>query len=124
EIDIVAAVQDHLAFRLMHEAIAGTGLDGMEGLSEIKPATLRQHQGLAGGDQMNEGQHIGDDLDDRGAAQRSHMEHFATDSLEYRQMRLEDSFLAADQDGDIAAGSLVNAAGHRRFQALNTFDGS
>ena len=36
------------------------------GLGQIKPAALGQHQGFGIGHQMNEGQHVGDDLDDGG----------------------------------------------------------
>src|SRR5664280_3762962 len=63
EVDVVAAVQDELALGLVDEAVAGAGLDHVPGQLEVHAALLGEHQRLAVGHKMDEGQHVGDHLD-------------------------------------------------------------
>ena len=64
--DVVAAVQDHLAFGFVHEAVPGARGDGVERRAQVHPGLRAQHHGLARGDEVDEGEHVGDDLGHRG----------------------------------------------------------
>ena len=81
ETDVVAAVQDQLAFGFVHEAGTGAGLDGRERLREIEATALGQHERLPRCHEVDEGEHVGDDLDDAGLAQLAHVEDGAAHRL-------------------------------------------
>ncbi len=89
EADVIAAVEDELTFGLVHEAVAGACLDRLEGLGEIEPAALGQHQCLAIGHEMDEGEHVGDDLDHRRRAQWPHVDDLAAHRCKCRAMHFE-----------------------------------
>ena len=116
ELDVVRAVQDDLALGFVHEAVARTLLDGLERFGQVEPTALGQHERLTTGHQVDEGEHVGDDLDDRGAAERAHVEDGVADGFEQVTMLLEDRFVAAHQHGDIAFGCLVHTAGDGAFE--------
>ena len=84
EADVVAAVQDHLALGLVDEARARARLDHLERLRQVEACAPREHQRLAGRDEVDEGEHVGDHLDHRGAAERPDVEDPAADRLEGR----------------------------------------
>ena len=90
EADVVAAVQDHLALGLVHEARAGARLDHLVGLGQVEPGPPGEHQRLTRRDEVDERQHVGDHLDHRGAAERADVEDLAADRLERRQVRCVD----------------------------------
>ena len=69
---------------------------------------------------MDEGQHVGDDLDHRGRAERPHVEDLAAHRLERRPVRLEERRVAADQHGDLAGRGEMHAAGDRAIPACAT----
>ena len=123
EADVVAPVEDHLALGLVDEARAGARLDHLERLRQVEPAALCQHQRLAGGDEMDEREHVRDHLDHRGAAKRADVEDPAADRLEHRQVRSEDLGIAADDDGDLPGRRKVNAAGDRCLEARDPLRG-
>ncbi len=120
EADVVAPVEDHLALGLVDEAVAGARPDHLERLRQVEPAALCQHQRLAGGDEMDEREHVRDHLDHRRAAERADVEDPAADRLEHRQVRGEDLGIAADDDGDLPGRREVNAAGDRRLEAARS----
>ena len=90
---------------------------------QVEPAAPRQHQRLAGGDEVDEREHVRDHLDHRRAAERPDVEDPAADRLEHRQVRSEDRRIAADDDGDLAGGGEVHAAGDRRLEAVDPLRG-
>ena len=61
----------------------------MPGLPKIEPAALGQHQRLGRGLQVDEGQHVGDDLDDRGRTKRPHVEYPVAHRLQRRAVQIE-----------------------------------
>src|SRR5690349_9184015 len=62
ESNVVAPIEDQLRLGLMNEAVARARLDGRKGLRQIQPCSLREHQRLACGNEVDECQHVGDDL--------------------------------------------------------------
>ena len=65
---------------------------------------------------MDEGQHIGDDLDDRGGPERAHVEQPVADGFERRLMEIEEFPVARCQHGDLAARGQMNTTRHRGFE--------
>ena len=62
---------------------------------------------------MDEGQHVGDHLDHRGRAERSHVDDLAAHRLQAGWWRAEQRLVAADEHGDLAGRGPVHAAGDR-----------
>ena len=102
ETNVVAAVQYHLTLGLVDEAVAGARRDRVECRAEVHARLGAQHQGLAGGDQMNERQHIGDDLGDRRLLDPAEMYNPPTHRLKCRPVGLEYLSRAANENGDFA----------------------
>ena len=107
----------------MHEARARARLDGVERLREVEPAALGEHERLAAGDEMDEGQHVGDDLDDARLAELAHVEDLAAHGFERGPMRLEHGLFAADQDRDLALRREVHPARHRTLEGRHALPG-
>ena len=91
----------------------------MKRLGEIEPALLRQHQRLAGGDEVDEGQHVGDDLDHRRRADRAHQERARTHRFDCFAVALVEGGVAADQCRDFSRGREVDATGDGALQRLD-----
>jgi hypothetical protein len=72
---------------------------------------------------MNEGQHVGDHLDDRGIAERPHVKNLVSHRLQRRQVQIEQVLVAARQHGDLALGGQMHAAGHRQFHGAHALFG-
>ncbi len=119
EADVVGAVEDQLPLGLVDETGARGRGDRPPGLAKIKAGAFRQHQRLGVGDEVDEGEHVGDHLDHRGGAQRTHVKELAADRLQGRFVLLEQRLVAAGEHRDLALGGKVDAAGHRCFQCLD-----
>ena len=123
ESNVVAAVQDQLAFSLVYEARAGACLDCRKRLREVETASLREHQRLARGDQVDKSQHVGDHFDDTGLAQLPHVEDRAAHGLERRQVLVIDRAIAPDQDRNFACDSAMHTTGDGRLQGCDSARG-
>ena len=88
----------------------------MPSLPQIKPAAFGQHQGLGRGFQVDEGQHIGDDLDDRRRPKRTHMENPVAHRLHRAVVQIKKILVTARQHGDLALIGQMHPARHRQFQ--------
>ncbi len=121
EIDVVTAVEDELRLGLVHERVAGRGADDLESRGEIDAAALGQHQRLARGDEVDEGEHVGDDLDHRGRADRADVEDAPPHRRQRGPVALEQLRLAADDDGDLAGLGQMHAAGDGTLQGGDAF---
>ena len=71
---------------------------------------------------MDEGQHVGDHLDDRRRADGPHVEELVADGLKGGGMEIEYILAAAGQHGDLAARRQMHAAGDRGFQRADAAD--
>jgi len=56
--DVVAAIENELAFRLVHEARTGAGFDWRKRLGQIEATPLGEHQRLARRHEVYEGEHV------------------------------------------------------------------
>ena len=100
----------------MHEAVPGALLDRLERHAQIEAGPLGEHQRLAGGDEMDERQHVGDHLDHRRAAQRTGVQHRLADGGQELAVTLVERLVTADEHGDLAGRCLVHAPGDGRLQ--------
>ena len=82
--NVIAAVQDDLALGLVDEAVARARGDGLERRAQIDTRLGAQHQCLAGGDQMNEREHIGHHFGDRRLLDATQMDDLAAHRLQRR----------------------------------------
>ena len=91
----------------------------MVGFGEVDAGAFGEHQGLAAGHEVDEGQHVGDDLDDRGRAQGPHVDDLDADRPEDRGEPGGEVGIAAGEHGDLATGREVHAAGNRGLEGPN-----
>ena len=116
EVDVVAAVENHLALGLVHEAISRTLFDRFERLRQVESAAFGQHECLSHRYEIHEGQHVGDDLDDRCAAQRPHVQNGVSYGGEEIFVLLELGLVSADEHGDLTGRGPMHPAGDRCFE--------
>ena len=116
--DVARAVEDHLAFRLVHEGIARRNPDRLVGGGKVHAGRLHGRQRLAQRQQIGGRQVVGHHLERRGAADLAGMQDAPAEDLEHRQHPLEDVALAAGKDRDVAGRGAVHAARYRTVDSL------
>ncbi len=113
ERDIARAVEDHLTFGFMHEGGAGADLDRLIGGGKVHARALCRDKRLAAANQVGGGKVVGDDLENRGAADLAGVQHPAAHLGEQRQDGFKGGPVTAREDGDIAGIGPVTAARDR-----------
>ncbi|MCY1239371.1 hypothetical protein D9M72_521630 [compost metagenome] len=64
---------------------------------------------------MDEGQHVGDHLNDRSIAKRTHVENLVAHGFDRRQMGVKEVLVAAGKHGDLSVRGKMHAARHRQL---------
>jgi hypothetical protein len=92
----------------------------VERLRQIETAFLGEHKRFARRKEVNERQHISDDLDQRSLAERANVENLAAHRFKRGPMFGEKLRIPTDDDRNIARRRPMNAAGDRRFKRHNS----
>ena len=116
EVDVAAAVEDHLAFGFVHEAVARGDADRLIRGVHVEPGGLAHGQRLGQRDQMDGAQVVGHDLELRGGPQFARVEDPAAHGGQDRQDKFERRPFAPGEYGDVARIGAVAAA---RYRALH-----
>ena len=80
-------------------------------LRQVEARSLREHERLAAGDEVDEREHVGDHLEVGGATERTDMEDATAHRLEERHVRCCHSLVAAHDHRDLTGRRPLDAAG-------------
>ena len=88
---------------------------------EVDSRPLREHERVAARDQVDEREHVRDDLQVRGEAEWPNVEDLVSHRREQRHVCVDDALVSAHDHRDVARRRAVRATGHRSFERRDAF---
>ncbi len=116
EVDVAAAVQYHLRFRLVHERVAGRDANALVGRVHVEAQHLRRGQRLGERHEVRRAEVVGQHLQHRRRAELAGVQDLVAEHRQHREGALEGRARAAREDRDVAGCGAVAAARYRAFE--------